>query len=133
MDTVERTVLQEPVDGAGTGIHHHEKRLGDVERQASPGIYNYSALEQNIRGLRSDLRGTMAVIDNSAVDVPPLRGLSFLDRFLVIWIILAMAIGIILGNLVPSTGPALQKGQFVGVSLPIGTNVPPPTLSQTGC
>ncbi len=34
-----------------------------------------------------------------------------------------MAIGIILGNLVPSTGPALQKGQFVGVSLPIGMSI----------
>lgn len=31
-----------------------------------------------------------------------------------------MAIGIILGNFVPSTGPALQKGKFVGVSIPIG-------------
>ena len=31
-----------------------------------------------------------------------------------------MAIGILLGNLVPSTGPALRKGEFVGVSLPIG-------------
>jgi arsenite transporter len=54
-------------------------------------------------------------------DIPPLRGLSFLDRFLVIWIVLAMAIGILLGNFVPSTGPALRKGEFVGVSLPIGT------------
>lgn len=31
-----------------------------------------------------------------------------------------MAIGIILGNFVPSTGPALQRGKFVGVSVPIG-------------
>ncbi len=31
-----------------------------------------------------------------------------------------MATGILLGNLVPSTGPALQKGKFVGVSIPIG-------------
>ena len=31
-----------------------------------------------------------------------------------------MAIGIVLGNLVPSTGPELQKGQFIGVSVPIG-------------
>jgi arsenite transporter len=58
-------------------------------------------------------------LDPEYKDVPPLRGLSFLDRFLVIWIVLAMAIGIILGNFVPSTGPALQKGQFVGVSVPI--------------
>ncbi|KAL4940205.1 sodium bile acid symporter family-domain-containing protein [Aspergillus oleicola] len=34
-------------------------------------------------------------------------------------IFLAMAIGIILGNFVPSTGPALQRGKFVGVSVPI--------------
>ena len=55
----------------------------------------------------------------AAKDIPPLKGLSFLDRFLVVWIILSMAIGILLGQFVPSTGPALQRGQFVGVSLPI--------------
>jgi hypothetical protein len=31
-----------------------------------------------------------------------------------------MALGIILGNTVPSVGPALQRGEFVGVSIPIG-------------
>lgn len=56
-------------------------------------------------------------------EVAPLRGLSILDRFLVVWILLAMAIGIILGNTVPSTGPALQKGKFVGVSIPIGKQI----------
>jgi ACR3 family arsenite transporter len=48
------------------------------------------------------------------------KQLGLLDRFLAIWIFLAMAIGIILGNFVPSTGPALQRGKFVGVSIPIG-------------
>ena len=48
------------------------------------------------------------------------KRLGWLDRFLALWIFLAMAIGIILGNFVPSTGPALQKGKFVGVSIPIG-------------
>ncbi|MCJ1293724.1 hypothetical protein MMC34_005279 [Xylographa carneopallida] len=47
------------------------------------------------------------------------KGLGWLDRFLALWILLAMAIGIILGNFVPNTGPTLQKGQFVGVSIPI--------------
>ncbi|KAG9383193.1 SBF domain containing protein [Pyrenophora tritici-repentis] len=51
--------------------------------------------------------------------LPPLKGLSFLDRFLVVWILLAMGIGIALGNTVDSVGPALQKGEFVGVSIPI--------------
>lgn len=48
------------------------------------------------------------------------KQLGLLDRFLALWIFLAMAIGIILGNFVPSTGPALQRGKFVGVSVPIG-------------
>lgn len=53
--------------------------------------------------------------------VSTFKGLGWLDRFLALWIFLAMAIGIILGNFVPNTGPALQKGKFVGVSVPIGT------------
>lgn len=48
------------------------------------------------------------------------KNLGILDRFLAVWIFLAMAIGIILGNFVPNTGPALQQGKFVGVSIPIG-------------
>ncbi|KAL8704794.1 MAG: hypothetical protein Q9201_002065 [Fulgogasparrea decipioides] len=54
------------------------------------------------------------------------KSLGLLDRFLAVWILLAMAIGIILGNFVPNTGPALQKGQFVGVSVPIDN----PTLRE---
>ena len=56
-------------------------------------------------------------------DLPPLKALSFLDRFLVIWIILAMAIGIILGNTVHSAGRRLQENTFVGVSFPIGMSL----------
>lgn len=52
------------------------------------------------------------------------KSLGLLDRFLALWIFLAMAIGIILGNFVPNTGPALQKGKFVGVSVPIGLSLP---------
>lgn len=48
------------------------------------------------------------------------KNLGILDRFLAVWILLAMVIGILLGNFVPETGPALQRGQFVGVSVPIG-------------
>ncbi|RGP72486.1 arsenical-resistance [Fusarium sporotrichioides] len=51
------------------------------------------------------------------------KGLSLLDRYLALWIFLAMAIGIILGNFVPETGPTLQKGKFVGVSVPIAVGL----------
>ncbi|KAL5120441.1 arsenicals resistance [Pleosporales sp. CAS-2024a] len=49
----------------------------------------------------------------------PLKALSFLDRFLLVWILVAMGVGMALGNTVDSIGPALQKGEFVGVSIPI--------------
>lgn len=48
------------------------------------------------------------------------QGLGWLDRLLVLWILLAIIIGVLLGNFVPSVGPALQKGKFVQVSVPIG-------------
>jgi arsenite transporter len=41
----------------------------------------------------------------------------------VVWIILAMAIGIILGNFVPQTAQTLQRGSFVGVSVPIAVGL----------
>ncbi|KAF4218631.1 hypothetical protein CNMCM8980_007622 [Aspergillus fumigatiaffinis] len=60
--------------------------------------------------------------DNDAATEGPtsaFKQLALLDRFLAIWIFLAMAIGIILGNFVPNTSRALDKGKFVGVSVPI--------------
>jgi ACR3 family arsenite transporter len=47
-------------------------------------------------------------------------GLGWLDRLLALWILLAIIIGILLGNFVDSVGPALQRGKFVDVSVPIG-------------
>lgn len=55
-----------------------------------------------------------------AENVSAFKSLGWLDRFLALWILLAIVIGILLGNFVPSTGPALQRGKFVGVSIPIG-------------
>ncbi|KAI1379476.1 arsenical-resistance protein ACR3 [Hypoxylon crocopeplum] len=51
------------------------------------------------------------------------KSLGWLDRFLAVWILLAMAVGILLGNFVPGTADALQKGQFVGVSVPIAVGL----------
>lgn len=45
--------------------------------------------------------------------------LSVLDRFLPLWIFAAMALGIALGNLFPSLGPALDSIKLDTVSLPI--------------
>ncbi|ETN47185.1 arsenical-resistance protein [Cyphellophora europaea CBS 101466] len=50
-------------------------------------------------------------------------GLGWLDRLLVVWILLAIIIGILLGNFVDGIGPALQKGKFVDVSIPIAVGL----------
>ena len=62
------------------------------------------------------------------------KGLGWLDRLLVVWILLAIIIGILLGNFVESVGPALQKGKFVNVSVPIGMLLcTSPMLSTNHC
>ena len=50
-------------------------------------------------------------------------GLGWLDRLLALWLFLAIALGMILGALVPSAQPTLQRGEFVGVSIPIAVGL----------
>ena len=45
--------------------------------------------------------------------------LSTIDRFLPVWILAAMALGILLGRVFPDLGAALDRLQIAGVSLPI--------------
>lgn len=49
-----------------------------------------------------------------------IKSLSFLDRFLALWILLAMALGIILGYFVSDVDDVLQAATLIGVSAPIG-------------
>ena len=53
-------------------------------------------------------------------EVSIVKKLSFLDRFLAVWIFLAMVLGILLGCFVPSTQKVLQTATLIGVSCPIG-------------
>ncbi len=48
-----------------------------------------------------------------------IKQLCWLDRFLPVWIFLAMAIGVLLGRVYPGIGPALDRLTVAGVSLPI--------------
>ena len=51
---------------------------------------------------------------------PPVAGrLSTLDRFLPLWIGIAMAAGLLLGRWIPGLNTALEKVQIDGISLPI--------------
>ncbi|GAB3355388.1 ACR3 family arsenite efflux transporter [Modestobacter lapidis] len=55
----------------------------------------------------------------TTVEAPVLQRLSTLDRFLAVWIIAAMALGLLLGRLVPGLDDALNAVQVGDVSLPI--------------
>ncbi|MFC9227830.1 ACR3 family arsenite efflux transporter [Streptomyces decoyicus] len=56
----------------------------------------------------------------SAVSGKAVTGrLSFLDRYLAVWILAAMALGLGLGRAVPGLGDALAEVTVTGVSLPI--------------
>lgn len=46
--------------------------------------------------------------------------LSWWDRLLALWTLLAIVVGILLGNYVDGLGDVLQRGKFVNVSAPIG-------------
>ena len=56
----------------------------------------------------------------TARPAPVVRRLSTLDRFLPLWIFLAMAAGILLGRAFPTLGTLLDRVQVGGVSVPIG-------------
>lgn len=51
--------------------------------------------------------------------LPQRPTLSFLDRFLPVWIILAMAIGLLFGHFLPGIGHALGAVKIGGISIPI--------------
>ena len=60
-------------------------------------------------------------MDKSATARSLLNSLGFLDRFLTIWIILAMIIGVIIGEFAPNVQESFtdRGGQFQGVSAPL--------------
>ncbi|KAI7889664.1 arsenical-resistance protein [Mucor mucedo] len=60
--------------------------------------------------------------DNKQEDVQEtalLRKLGFLDRFLLVWILLAMIIGVVIGYYAPNVQESFQTVQFGSVSVPI--------------
>ena len=67
---------------------------------------------------------------STRTQIPPTQGeeavvgkLSTLDRFLPVWIIAAMALGLLLGNLVPGLNTALEAVKVGEVSLPIAVGL----------
>jgi hypothetical protein len=78
--------------------------------------------EQNVASTTSPLADTNPPSTaGNTMGESLLKKLSFLDRFLALWILLAMVVGILLGYFVPDTEDVLQAATLIGVSAPIGT------------
>ena len=54
---------------------------------------------------------------------PVAKEMSFLDRYLAVWILAAMALGLLLGRLVPGIAEALEAVEVGGVSVPIAVGL----------
>ncbi|KAH9823726.1 Sodium Bile acid symporter family [Teratosphaeria destructans] len=128
MDTIEYSVANDKRADAGLGRveGHEDARIHEkVEKSGEQIRFDGNDLEAG----RAASVSTTGDPSHNIQEPPqvtkkgPFKALSILDQLLVLWIILSMAIGIILGNLVPSVGPALQRGTFVGVSGPIAVGL----------
>ncbi|KAK4891303.1 arsenicals resistance [Elasticomyces elasticus] len=116
MDTIERKVAEDPRPNAGLGRIHSNEELPKSSKATN---------DVELGGINGERKNSNNAQDDTSdvVGPPPFKALSFLDKLLVLWILLSMALGIILGNLVPSVGPALQRSTFVGVSGPIAAGL----------
>ncbi|KAI0174603.1 sodium bile acid symporter family-domain-containing protein [Pestalotiopsis sp. NC0098] len=85
----------------------------------------YTAEKTSPPPTRADPESQQDAADNDSdtTKTSAFKSLGILDRFLAVWIFLAMLVGILLGNFVPGTGDALEKGKFVGVSVPIAVGL----------
>lgn len=52
-----------------------------------------------------------------------LKNLGFLDRYLLVWILLAMIIGVVIGYYAPNVQESFQTVQFGSVSVPIAVGL----------
>lgn len=109
--SISKSDKQGNLDSTGSRQQAHAK-----EHRTKEDLENQSAQEPSSNaGPETE---TEQAQDEKNVSV--LKGLGWLDRFLALWIFLAMVLGILLGNFVPNTSEALEKGKFVDVSIPIG-------------
>ncbi len=65
------------------------------------------------------------------LDAPVLQRLSNLDRFLPVWIVAAMAAGLLLGRLIPGSDDAQSAVEVGNMSLPIAMGARSPRRTPT--
>ena len=105
----------------GEGGKTEEQQQQQQQQQCASRPIRENASDNDDRhDIESQQATGAATGDDIAAKQSAFKALGWLDRFLAVWILLAMIIGVLLGNFVPEMATALEKGEFVGVSVPIG-------------
>ncbi|WP_010540034.1 ACR3 family arsenite efflux transporter [Dietzia alimentaria] len=65
----------------------------------------------------------MSVTTSARGVAPVAKEMSFLDRYLAVWILAAMAVGLLLGRFVPGLDRALDSVKIGGISVPIAVGL----------
>ncbi|HHU80052.1 MAG TPA: arsenical-resistance protein, partial [Acholeplasmataceae bacterium] len=47
------------------------------------------------------------------------KGISFFQKYLTVWVIICMVIGVLIGNFLPAVPKFLNKFEYAKVSLPV--------------
>lgn len=94
-----------------------------VTLPAAPGSADDKVIVATQNGdANADVSVPLPAVLESADDkanVPPLKRLPFVDRWLSLWVLLTMIVGVIIGNFAPSVASALNSSQIITVSLPV--------------
>ncbi|KAL9932172.1 hypothetical protein V8E36_008944 [Tilletia maclaganii] len=107
-----------PSDGS---IHHSTQpngdRFNDDDDDENPYILSKHGGVPELKSWSSDLAATNQVAKSL------LHGLSWLDRLLSLFIILAMIIGVVIGLFVPNIDDKLSRAKLKGVSAPLAVGL----------
>ena len=95
-------------------MEHHSKHQNAARQQARP-------IMDTEKQIANDDATSESYMPDKKSSV--YAGLGWLDRLLALWILLAIVIGMLLGNFVPNISDKLQQGEFVGVSVPIAVGL----------
>lgn len=102
------------------GHNHHDKSSSTLDGSSRETSYNEDGLILDPKGGVPKLRSALQdARDSTGAAKGVLLSLGWLDRLLSLFIIIAMILGVVIGEFAPNASQNLNKGNFRGVSAPL--------------